>query len=113
MKRMMRKQAKRAAKDAAGHGELAVADVHRDGKGGVWRDQDEEMEYAPLITSGEEDADDSVGFDTERFVVNRDHGFEDSFDPTSAASSSAVDLTKSRLLKKKSRVDVRSLFGTN
>lgn len=62
MKRVMKKQAKAAAKNAASGvpaagtmstGERAVGDVHRDGKGGLWRDQDEEMEYAPLLGSEE------------------------------------------------------------
>ncbi|KXN90665.1 hypothetical protein AN958_03950 [Leucoagaricus sp. SymC.cos] len=43
VRRMMEARAK-----AAGDG-LGVPDVYRDGKGGIWLDQDEEMEYAHLL----------------------------------------------------------------
>jgi hypothetical protein len=35
-------------------GAVGLADVYRDGKGGVWLDQDEEWEYAHLLTEGDE-----------------------------------------------------------
>ncbi|KAF9454389.1 hypothetical protein P691DRAFT_770592 [Macrolepiota fuliginosa MF-IS2] len=37
------------AQARAAGGNLGVGDVYRDGKGGVWWDQDEEMEYAHLL----------------------------------------------------------------
>lgn len=66
MKRVMEKQAKKAAKHANA-GEGAVADVHRDGNGGLWRDQAEEMEYKPLLANAEED--DWVHFEDEDSAV--------------------------------------------
>ena len=47
VKRVMEAQ----AKAAAGHGaqSVGVGDVFRDGKGGLWWDQDEEWEYAHLL----------------------------------------------------------------
>ncbi|KAF9478261.1 hypothetical protein BDN70DRAFT_913753 [Pholiota conissans] len=47
-KRVMEAQAKAARGCGTGAG-VGVADVHRDGKGGMWWDEDEEMEYAPLL----------------------------------------------------------------
>ena len=35
-------------------GAVGLADVYRDGKGGVWWDQDEEWEYAHLLAEGDE-----------------------------------------------------------
>ncbi|KAF8956956.1 hypothetical protein BDZ97DRAFT_142201 [Flammula alnicola] len=46
IKRVMEGQAKAAKGSGAGVG---VADVYRDGEGGIWWDADEEMEYAPLL----------------------------------------------------------------
>ncbi|KAF8964245.1 hypothetical protein BDZ97DRAFT_2075380 [Flammula alnicola] len=46
VKRVMEHQAKMAAGSGAAVG---VADVYRDGKGGIWWDADEEMEYAHLL----------------------------------------------------------------
>ncbi|CAA7269259.1 unnamed protein product [Cyclocybe aegerita] len=52
VKRVMDAQAKAAAGTS---GQLAgVADVYRDGKGGVWWDADEEMEYAHLLGGQDE-----------------------------------------------------------
>ncbi|KDR80800.1 hypothetical protein GALMADRAFT_241242 [Galerina marginata CBS 339.88] len=45
-KRVMDAQAKAAAGSGAS---IGVADVYRDGKGGMWWDADEEMEYAHLL----------------------------------------------------------------
>lgn len=53
LKRVMKKQATNAAKNASA--QVAVDDVHRDGKDGYWRDQDEEMEYKPLLPTQEGD----------------------------------------------------------
>ncbi|KAF9224165.1 hypothetical protein BS17DRAFT_732964 [Gyrodon lividus] len=47
IKRVMEAQAKAA-------GGIGVADVYRDGEGGVWWDQEEEWEYAHLLAEGEE-----------------------------------------------------------
>ncbi|KAJ8496037.1 hypothetical protein ONZ51_g1336 [Trametes cubensis] len=41
---------------------VGVADVYRDGAGGVWRDQDEEWEYAHLLGGDEESEDSWVRF---------------------------------------------------
>ncbi|KAJ7601140.1 hypothetical protein C8J56DRAFT_1020054 [Mycena floridula] len=55
MKRVMAKEAKRAAKNASAAAERPVGDAHRDGNGGLWRDRDEEMEYVPLLAPATED----------------------------------------------------------
>ncbi|KAF8202441.1 hypothetical protein BJ912DRAFT_1038025 [Pholiota molesta] len=47
-KRVMESQAKAAKGCGTGAG-VGVGDVYRDGKGGMWWDADEEMEYAPLL----------------------------------------------------------------
>ncbi|KIJ21055.1 hypothetical protein PAXINDRAFT_125697 [Paxillus involutus ATCC 200175] len=47
IRRVMEAQAKAA-------GGTGVADVYRDGEGGVWWDQEEEWEYAHLLAEGEE-----------------------------------------------------------
>ncbi|KAJ7580171.1 hypothetical protein C8J56DRAFT_834156 [Mycena floridula] len=54
MKRVMEKQAKRAAKTLP-KSERPIADAHRDASGNFWVDQDEEMEYAPLLASTEDE----------------------------------------------------------
>lgn len=46
VKRVMEAQAKAAAGTGA---TIGVADVYRDGKGGLWWDQDEELEYEHLL----------------------------------------------------------------
>jgi len=46
VKRVMEAQAKAAAGSSA---TMGVADVYRDGKGGLWWDQDEELEYEHLL----------------------------------------------------------------
>ena len=46
VKRVMEAQAKAAAGSGA---TMGVADVYRDGKGGLWWDQDEELEYEHLL----------------------------------------------------------------
>jgi hypothetical protein len=48
IKRLMREQAT-VGKD----GTLVVGDVYRDEKGGIWRDRDEELEYAHLLSGGD------------------------------------------------------------
>jgi hypothetical protein len=52
IQRLMEAQAKAAAGTRTGDGTLAVGDVYRDGKGGIWRDRDEELEYAHLLGGG-------------------------------------------------------------
>ena len=47
IKRVMEAQAKVA-------GSVGLADVYRDGDGGIWWDQDEEWEYAHLLSDGDE-----------------------------------------------------------
>ncbi|KAH7890971.1 hypothetical protein F5I97DRAFT_2071453 [Phlebopus sp. FC_14] len=47
IKRVMEAQAKAA-------GGTGIADVYRDGEGGIWWDQEEEWEYAHLLAEGEE-----------------------------------------------------------
>ncbi|KAF9565852.1 hypothetical protein CPC08DRAFT_141749 [Agrocybe pediades] len=46
VKRVMEAQAKAAAGSGAS---IGVADVYRDGEGGIWWDEDEELEYAHLL----------------------------------------------------------------
>jgi hypothetical protein len=43
----------------------AVGDVYRDGKGGVWLDRDEELEYRGLLAEAESTIEDSVETDKE------------------------------------------------
>ncbi|KAF9056100.1 hypothetical protein BJ165DRAFT_1522049 [Panaeolus papilionaceus] len=67
IKRVMEAQAKAAAGSAAGGAAaIGVSDVYRDGKGGVWWDADEEMEYAHLLDGATADdqmvVDDWVAF---------------------------------------------------
>ncbi|KIJ96792.1 hypothetical protein K443DRAFT_682025 [Laccaria amethystina LaAM-08-1] len=52
IRRMMEAQAKAT-------GATGVADVYRDGKGGFWWDQDEELEYAPLLGGAGADVEDA------------------------------------------------------
>ncbi|KAG8221112.1 hypothetical protein J3R82DRAFT_2639 [Butyriboletus roseoflavus] len=47
IKRLMQAQAKAA-------GAVGLADVYRDSEGGIWWDQDEEWEYAHLLSEGDE-----------------------------------------------------------
>jgi hypothetical protein len=54
IQRYNKAQAKSMARDRGG----GVDDVYRDGKGGVWMDQDEEWEYAGLL-GGNDDGEDS------------------------------------------------------
>jgi len=52
IRRMMEAQARAT-------GATGVADVYRDGKGGLWWDQDEELEYAPLLGGAGADVEDA------------------------------------------------------
>ena len=50
IQRLMEAQAQVATGSRSGNGAtLAVGDVYRDEKGGIWRDQDEELEYQHLL----------------------------------------------------------------
>ncbi|KAG5643362.1 hypothetical protein DXG03_001045 [Asterophora parasitica] len=49
IKRLMQAHARAAAPAGTKPGEAAVGDVYRDGKGGVWWDREEEMEYVHLL----------------------------------------------------------------
>lgn len=53
IKRVMEAQAKAGA--------TGVADVYRDGEGGIWWDQEEEWEYAHLLSGGEDGATHGMG----------------------------------------------------
>jgi len=53
IKRVMEAQAKAGA--------TGVADVYRDGEGGIWWDHEEEWEYAHLLASGEDGATHGMG----------------------------------------------------
>ncbi|ETW78596.1 hypothetical protein HETIRDRAFT_410639 [Heterobasidion irregulare TC 32-1] len=72
----MEREARRAAKNGRTGAEPAVADVHRDGRGGVWWDEHEEWEYAHLLggeTSFDVAAEDEhawVDFDTAANVTS-------------------------------------------
>ncbi|TFK39741.1 hypothetical protein BDQ12DRAFT_711850 [Crucibulum laeve] len=54
-KRVMEHQARQAAGSHVNAG-MAVGDVFRDGKGGMWWDQDEELEYAHLLGGDQQQA---------------------------------------------------------
>ena len=83
-KRVMEGQAKAAAEYASGaETGVGVGVVHQDGKGGMWWDADEEMEYAHLLG----DAEEGDEMDWEEF--------DDTTAPTSAsAPNPAVDLLR-------------------
>ncbi|GLB41601.1 hypothetical protein LshimejAT787_1002010 [Lyophyllum shimeji] len=49
IKRLMEAQARAAAPAGSKSSEAVVGDVYRDGKGGVWWDREEEMEYMHLL----------------------------------------------------------------
>lgn len=76
------------------HGQrVGVDELYRDGRGGVWRDQDEELEYRGLLGENSEpaqgaDFDQWVGFDGERGAAAFDGAEVDPLD-TSARSSRA------------------------
>jgi hypothetical protein len=57
-------------KARTGGGELGVGDVYRDGKGGVWMDQDEEMEYVHLLGGGDDSEGQWIKFGNDK--VNED-----------------------------------------
>jgi len=52
VKKVMQARSKAVAKSASGR--EALEDVYRDGKGGIWYDKDEEMEYAHLLSFEDE-----------------------------------------------------------
>lgn len=57
----MESNIKRIMEAQARAGATGVADVYRDGEGGIWWDQEEELEYAHLLASGEDGATHGVG----------------------------------------------------
>ncbi|KAF8990662.1 hypothetical protein BDQ17DRAFT_1371615 [Cyathus striatus] len=57
--RVMEKQARQAAGTYTG-ADIGVGDVYRDGKGGIWWDVDEELEYQPLMAAQQTMADEEM-----------------------------------------------------
>ncbi|KAF7798711.1 hypothetical protein EIP86_009935 [Pleurotus ostreatoroseus] len=68
MKQQAKKQAKAAGATRENGQLVGVGELHRDGRGGVWRDPEEEMEYTGLLDRDEEGEGDEgwVQFDGRR-----------------------------------------------
>lgn len=79
------------AQARAAGGDCGVGDVYRDGKGGLWWDQDEEMEYAHLL-GGDVDGGNVEG----QWVRFGKEETEDGVSPISPIKTGLVDLADSR-----------------
>ena len=92
MKRYAEKQAKATGASKTSGQLVGVGELHRDGRGGVWRDQDEELEYEGLLAANES-SDTSVepGWDWVQFDEQRGVGAADGGRSSMSTQDSRLD----------------------